>query len=999
MSVFIFTNLISGVSGLDKSVISTANLLSNANVDTHIINCVGKDGGFLSIQPKFPLSSSVHLHSIQAMAVSGGNALFEKQRGAFIIQQPRLKAAYTKHDLLVTRAINDKIGPRDLIIFTHPLQAVLYAKSIGRNERRARTILQIHGNYTEEHHNRELLLEGLGCIDDLQIVSESMRVGISEIVPFKNDRIHYIPNVHFPIPIERVKTGTFNVAIIGSLQDRKNQIDAVRAVLKVKNPDVKLDIWGNPGSEYGKFIQTYVENVGAGNRVRLKGIGTEEQIYEGTDLVLITSKHEGFGYTMIEAATHGIPTVAYNYQFGADEFIESGVNGYLVQMGDVDQLAARIDELAQNPSLVEDMGVRAGATFREKFSPEHILRLYEKLIPEDRQPHGASFARHFVRDNHVPFAPRSVKVSKRLLFGWHYADEVTFRPVAGQHDLDVVMIRTSGEPKSIKTKKEGGRIVAKIPRYDRFLRRVPPKYLLATKSNDGRLSYLLNTTLTGKIERLQELSRYSLRKDRSFTYAAQNVVLTKAGAHVKYNSYEPVQSVADDDGTPIDFRTNILNWRGNHGPHLTFSGEFSGLNIRYSSGRTIKVCPPSISYKDVYLRLLELEKDHGFLEYELGGIRPWELMRASLLEQLMVGLGHWGPHFDSSSKPAMRYVGSKNISSAPAAERLIFEFTRKGEVDLRTLPLRTGNEVVIEYPQMYGYTVDSYIEGPVYPIDEFHRAVKRVSLASNQKYNSDLFGPIFAKEFGLDIHFKEFVEGRVLKFKKEHYFWTKIFEKVQFGEVVIPSAYWSAGICHAARQKGMLVSDVQYALITSLHPTNTFSGKAAYTPDKIYAWSDYWSRSAKKYSQKEILGRKLPEVDEISERFDFCVMSQPRVKRRIADFLVTLATRFPSKRIAYCLHPDEPIEQVLRDSRISQLSNVHVRRGDTFSVMAHSDICVGGYSTSLYEAAYLGKPSYVIPVPGWEVIEKGIEEGIFRVVNDPEQLVPFEQPQISRDLF
>lgn len=315
------------------------------------------------------------------------------------------------------------------------------------------------------------------------------------------------------------------------------------------------------------------------------------------------------------------------------------------------------------------------------------------------------------------------------------------------------------------------------------------------------------------------------------------------------------------------------------------------------------------------------------------------------------------------------------------------------------MPLRTGNEVVIEYPQTYGYSVDSYINGPVYPIHDFIQAKKRAALPKAQMYDVDFFERIFAREFGIDMSFKDIVNSRLLKFKHEYDFWTRIFEEKRFSEVVIPSAYWSAGICHAAKEHGIMVSDIQYALITPLHPTNTFTAKAAYTPDNLYAWSPYWATAAAKYQQKMTLPRKLQDVTPIADRFDFCIISQPRVRRRIADFLIDLASCHPKKQIAYCLHPDEPIEQATRDPRIAALSNIQIFHGDTFNIMAHSDICIGGYSTSLYEAAYLGKPTYVIPVPGWEVVEQGIQEGLFRSVNDPQEIVGFEQPEIARSLF
>lgn len=997
MSVFIFTNLISGVTGLDKSVVNTANLLATAGHDVHMLNCVGSHGGFNSIEAKFPLSEAVHLHSLQAMAVYGGAHLHKKFKAGFSVVQPRLKATFTEHDLLVIREVNRQLTASDLAIFTHPLQAVLYMRAIGDNQRKVPTMLQIHGNYAEEDHNRELLLAALPCIDQIQIIAESMRPGIVEITSFPDERIQYIPNAHFSIDIERKAADTFTAAIVGSLQDRKNQIDAVRAAARL--PTIRLDLWGNAGNDYGKFIRNYVSNLDLASRIRMRGLGNEQQIYEGADVVLMTSKSEGFPYILMEAASHRIPVIAYDFEFGARDFIEDGINGFLVPMGDVDLLTKRIEECANSPDLTRRLGEAAFAKFHARFSPEYVLAQYEKLIAPQSPMRGRGFALSFTRDGEQPFDPSSFSVKKHSLFGFHYGNEISVASANGEN-IRLFMIKGKGKPRKLATKLKDGVATAYIPKFDNLAKRTPNKFLLAAKAPDATFSYLMNTTKSGNFERLAEYSR-SARNESSWNeaFSENTVFVSNKGQHLRYHSYEPIRSITDETDQPIKFKTVHLNRKGEHAPYIAYSGEFANLTIRYGSGKTVHVTPPRITYKELFLKLLDMEKEYSLLQFEIGGWRPWELIRASVIEYVAMTFGLWDAHFDNAAAPNLSYFGKKKISEAPSAGRLIFEFTRKGEVDYKTLPLRTGNEVVIEYPQAYGYSVNSYVDGPVYPIHDFNQVRKRVALTKDQSYLTDFLEPLFAREFGIDLSFKDIVNGRLLKFKHEHYFWSRIFDKIQFSEVVIPSAYWSPGICHAAKEHGIMVSDIQYALITDLHPTNAFTAKAAYTPDNLYAWSAYWADAATKYRQKTILPRKLPDMVPLDASFDFCVMSQPRVRRRIADFLVNLAKRYPDKGIAYCLHPDESLEQTLRDPRIAALSNVQTFRGDTFSVMAHSDICIGGYSTSLYEAAHLGKPTYVIPVPGWEVVEQAVEEGMFRVVNDPEEIIPFSQPDLAKLLF
>ena len=53
----------------------------------------------------------------------------------------------------------------------------------------------------------------------------------------------------------------------------------------------------------------------------------------------------------------------------------------------------------------------------------------------------------------------------------------------------------------------------------------------------------------------------------------------------------------------------------------------------------------------------------------------------------------------------------------------------------------------------------------------------------------------------------------------------------------------------------------------------------------------------------------------------------------------------------------------------------------------------------MYEASFLGKPVYVLPVPGWEMLERAINEGIMRLYESLENIVPFKPSAKSNQLF
>lgn len=99
-----------------------------------------------------------------------------------------------------------------------------------------------------------------------------------------------------------------------------------------------------------------------------------------TDLtaMIMASEHEGFGMSLVEAASRGVYTISSNCPVGPADIIIQGVNGTLFEVGDVNALTNHIKEIINDEvELPEQSLIRASV---EKFYPENYYKNFKKSL-------------------------------------------------------------------------------------------------------------------------------------------------------------------------------------------------------------------------------------------------------------------------------------------------------------------------------------------------------------------------------------------------------------------------------------------------------------------------------------------------------------------------------------------------------------------------------------------------------------------------------------------
>jgi N-acetyl-alpha-D-glucosaminyl L-malate synthase BshA len=109
-------------------------------------------------------------------------------------------------------------------------------------------------------------------------------------------------------------------------------------------------------------------------------LGKQNEIYRKlaiADLFLLPSQLESFGLAALEAMACEVPVIATNAG-GVPEVVEHGVDGYLVEPGDVKEAARYAIEILSRADRGREMGQRARINAKKKFCANDVIPQYER---------------------------------------------------------------------------------------------------------------------------------------------------------------------------------------------------------------------------------------------------------------------------------------------------------------------------------------------------------------------------------------------------------------------------------------------------------------------------------------------------------------------------------------------------------------------------------------------------------------------------------------------
>jgi glycosyltransferase involved in cell wall biosynthesis len=174
--------------------------------------------------------------------------------------------------------------------------------------------------------------------------------------------------------------GEFVIGWAGRLSEIKRPLDLVRTAAQV---DGSLLVLAGDGPLRGE-VEALALHLGIGGRMRLLGYADDLGDWYGAfDAFLLVSANEGAPVVAIEALAAGVPVVATDAG-GTRSVVDDAESGYVVPVGDVEALAARLRELRDDAALRMRLGATGAARMRERFSADRMVEetraLYEEIL-------------------------------------------------------------------------------------------------------------------------------------------------------------------------------------------------------------------------------------------------------------------------------------------------------------------------------------------------------------------------------------------------------------------------------------------------------------------------------------------------------------------------------------------------------------------------------------------------------------------------------------------
>ena len=244
-------------------------------------------------------------------------------------------------------------------------------------------ILWMHNNYQVYLGNyykngKQKLIESMQVADKVVVLTDVDKVGFGQ---YSNNVI----KISNPLTLdEHQRVSNLDKKII-SISCRyaieHKGLDYLVQIAKTIPDDWKIAVAGSGSPEEVKEFEALISKAGVTYKFILRGALSGDDLlkhYQDSSIYVMTSRWEGMPLVLAEAMSFGLPIISFENS-GANEVLENGKDGILVEQGNVEEFSRQLNRLIESKELREEYSKKSLERVKD-FSIEKIIKQWEEII-------------------------------------------------------------------------------------------------------------------------------------------------------------------------------------------------------------------------------------------------------------------------------------------------------------------------------------------------------------------------------------------------------------------------------------------------------------------------------------------------------------------------------------------------------------------------------------------------------------------------------------------
>jgi hypothetical protein len=412
----------------------------------------------------------------------------------------------------------------------------------------------------------------------------------------------------------------------------------------------------------------------------------------------------------------------------------------------------------------------------------------------------------------------------------------------------------------------------------------------------------------------------------------------------------------------------------------------------------------NLSYEDVWQAFIEVEAKEKLVDFKIGSIYLWPLLRDRLMRDVAETLGIFEKRPESENVAELAGEGSI-VASFQKSNIAVIPFLRRDKdgadpfSDFLVQSLRAEGFS----PLVFGMGKADLNSGrPQIEVLErnFMRLYRNrakllvapsIRRAHRQKYQrviSYLAAQLAGHESAIvTSRYMTFPRWLLVDFHAQRYGFKKLFKSAGVKTLVVVNA-WKRGLIAGAQRAGVWVIEPQHGLLSSKLPLISWpaSEKVSYLPNQLLVWGSYWAHitDAPSNVEKTIIGAPTKIVELARQNVarkpnTVLVISQSQQSSKVLEFTIRAAIANPEFKFVLKPHPQEdPITLGDISALVPTLpENLQFANPESSALplIARAEFVVGVHSLALIEALALGAKVIAIDLPGYENVLPFVERG------------------------